>query len=110
MFRYSKIGLIAVTLAATGIAAYAANATKNDATTLPATKITLGQAVTTAEQHAGGHATRAELEQTKAGLAYDVEVANGAKVFDVKVDPDKGSVIASTTDKADRDDAQDLPD
>lgn len=110
MLLNKQIGLIAVTLAATGVAAYAAKTMENEAAILPATKITLSQAVNTAEQHAGGHATRAELEQSKTGLTYNVEVINGASIFDVKVDSDKGTVIASTADTADHGGRQDGPD
>jgi uncharacterized membrane protein YkoI len=110
MYRYTKIGLIAITLAATGIAAYASKTLENDATLLAAAKVSMSQAVTTAEQHAGGRATRAELEQTKTGLAYDVEVVSGSKVFDVRVDPDKGTVMSSAQDAVDHDDGQDKQD
>ena len=41
------------------------------------------QAITVAEQHVHGRASRAEYEHTKTGWAYDVEVVSGAKVFDV---------------------------
>jgi len=34
-------------------------------------------------------------------LAYDVEVISGTKVFDVKVDADKGMDTLSVEDKAD---------
>jgi len=39
-----------------------------------------------------------------------VEVVSGPKVFDVKVDPDKGTVISFSEDKADRDDDHDKKD
>ena len=37
----------------------------------------------------------------------DVGVVSGAKVFGVRVDADKGTVISSVEDKADRDDDDD---
>ncbi len=110
MFRYTKTAIAGAILAATGIAAYAAAGTDNDAATLPTTKISMSQAVTAAEQHASGRATRAELEHTKGGIAYDVEVVNGAKVVDVKVDAEKGTVISAAADQADHDDDADKPD
>jgi uncharacterized membrane protein YkoI len=59
-------------------------------------------AVTTAEQHVQGKAVRAEYEQQKSGQwVYEVEVSARSGVFDVKIDADKGTVIASTADKAD---------
>jgi uncharacterized membrane protein YkoI len=39
-----------------------------------------------------------------------VEVVSGAKVFDVRVDADKGTVISSAEDKADHDDDHDKQD
>jgi len=83
---------------------------ENDAVAISKAKIPMAQAVTAAEQHANGKASRAEFEQTKAGWAYDVEVVSGTKVFDVKVDGDKGTVISSTEDKGDRDDDHDKKD
>jgi uncharacterized membrane protein YkoI len=68
------------------------------------------QAVTVAEQHANGKASRAEYENSKQGWVYDVEVVSGAKVFDVRVDADKGTVISSAEDKADHDDDHDKQD
>lgn len=41
---------------------------------------------------------------------YEVEVVSGAKVFDVKIDADKGTVISSAEDKADRDNDHDKQD
>ncbi len=110
MLRYTKIGLIAVTLAATGIGAYAAKNMENESATLAQAKVSIVQAIATAEQHANGKATRAELEQSKAGLTFDVEVLSGTKVFDVKVDADKGTVISSAEDKADREGDEDNQD
>ena len=110
MFRYTKIAVAGAVLAASGIAAYAATNMENDALALPATKITLSQAVAAAEQQAKGRATRAELEHTKIGVVFDVEVVSGVKVFDVRVDADKGTVISSAEDKAENDDENDKTD
>lgn len=111
MTRYNKLTFLAIALAAVGTVAYAATGSaENDAMSIGAAKTSLGQAVTAAEQHAGGKATRAEFENSKQGWVYDVEVVSGAKVFDVKVDSDKGTVISSAEDKRDRDDDQDKPD
>ena len=110
MIRNTKIAIFAAVLATGGVAAYAANAVQNDATAITQAKISLTQAITAAEQHAGGKASKAEFEKTKMGWAYDVEVVNGAKVFDVKVDADKGTVISSAEDKADQDDEHDQAD
>lgn len=80
---------------------------ENDAMIITKTKIPLARAVTTAEQHANGKAARAEYEHSKHGWVYDVGVASGAKVFDVKVNADNGTVVSSAEDKADHDDNHD---
>lgn len=105
MNRYGKFPLLAVAIAAVCTVAHAApGGMENDAMAGTTVKVPLAQAVTTAEQHANGKAARAEYENSKHGWIYDVEVVSGAKVFDVKVDADKGTVISSAEDKADRDD------
>ena len=111
MNRYSKLSILAAAIAAAATVAYAAQGSmENDAMAITKAKIPLAQAVTTAEQHANGKAARAEYENSKQGWVYDVEVVRGAKVFDVKVDADKGTVISSAEDKADRDDDHDKRD
>ncbi|WP_034296937.1 PepSY domain-containing protein [Herbaspirillum sp. RV1423] len=111
MNRYIKISILTAIIAASGTAAYATQGgMENDALSITKAKIPLSQAVTIAEQHANGKAARAEYESTKHGWVYDVEVVSGPKVFDVKVDPDKGTVISSSEDKADRDDDHDKKD
>ena len=110
MFRYTKITLVAFALASVGAMAYAAKNMENDAMAIAKAKIPMTQAITVAEQHASGKAARAEYEQTKTGWAYDVEVVSGAKVFDVKIDAEKGTVISSVEDKADHDDDNDKQD
>ena len=110
MFRYSKIAIVTTVLAAAAAMAYAAKSMENDATAVNQAKITLIQAVTAAEQHAGGKAVRAEYELTKAGWVYDVEVVSGIKVLDVRVDADKGMIISSVEDRGDRDDDDDKQD
>lgn len=111
MYRYTKLSLVAIAIATTGAVAYAAKGgIENDALAITRAKIPLTQAVTVAEQHANGKASRAEYENTKQGWAYDVEVVSGTKVFDVRVNADKGTVISSAEDKADHDDDHDKED
>ena len=108
MSRYSKPFLLVLAVAAAGAAAFAADVGMgNDALPAAKARIALAQAVTIAEQHANGKASRAEFEDSKLGWVYDVEVVSGAKVFDVRVDADKGTVIASAEDKIDHDDDRD---
>ncbi len=110
MTRFRTLSLLAATLAAVGTVAtvaYADKNSENDALAIVNAKIPLSQAVTAAEQHVNGKSSRGEYEQSKQGWVYDIEVVSGAKVFDVKVDADKGTVISSAEDKADRDDDHD---
>lgn len=74
---------------------------EDDALAVSQAKFTLAQAVTTAEQHVQGRASRAEYERNNGVWAYDVEVVSGQKVFDVKVDANTGAVLASNEDKGD---------
>jgi hypothetical protein len=46
----------------------------------------------------------------QASLGYDVEIVSGAKVFDVRIDANKGTVISSAEDKVDHDDEGDKED
>ncbi|MBS0507035.1 MAG: PepSY domain-containing protein [Proteobacteria bacterium] len=103
MYRYTQLSAIAVAvaMAASGAVAYAGGGHENDALAIANAKISLTQAVAAAEQHANGKATHAEFEHSKQGWIYEVEVVSGAKVFDVKVDADKGGVIAVREDGAD---------
>lgn len=111
IMRYrNKLSIVAFALVTAGTVVYAAQSVENDAMAIGKAKIALNQAVAVAEQHANGKATKAEYENSKQGWVYDVEVVSGTKVFDVKVDADKGTVISSAEDKADRDDDQDEKD
>lgn len=100
--------LIPALITAAGIAtagglAYAQQpSAQNDALTdVAKARISLVQAVTTAEQHAGGRASRAELQNENGRLVYGVEVADNAKTTDVKVDATDGSVVSAQADQND---------
>jgi len=111
MNRFGKFSLIVFAVAAASTVAFATQGgLENDAFAITKAKVPLAQAVTAAEQHANGKASRAEYENSKQGWVYDVEVVSATKVFDVKVDADKGTVISSTEDKNDRDDDEDKKD
>ncbi len=78
--------------------------TQNDAmVNVAQARISLAQAVATAEQHTGGRASRAELQNENRRLVYGVEVANGTTTMDVKVDATDGHVVSAQTDQADHD-------
>lgn len=110
MHDYSEIGPLAVVLLVVVGTAYAANVDQNDVVNIELTKISMSQAVAVAEQAGHGKALRAEYENTLSGWAYDVEVVSGAKVFDIRVDADKGIVIFSAEDSVDHDDGTDKQD
>lgn len=100
----TRMAVLATMLAAGGAVAYAANAAaENDALAINKAQVSLTQAVAAAErQHPGAKATRAAFEHSRSkGWVYDVEVVNGAQVFDVKVDAQQGTVVSSIEDKAD---------
>lgn len=90
--------------------AYAAPSNENDALSVHAAKISMVQAVTAAEQHVGGQASRAEYELHKNKPVFDVEVVKAQTVMDVKVDAESGKIISSTVDRAEHDDARDQAD
>ena len=70
--------------------------------------ISLGQAVGSAEAQAGGKATKAELDDERGGVVFNVEVVTAdSKVFDVKVDAANGKVLSSKADSADRGESDD---
>ena len=98
-------------LSAAAIAtAYAAKSAENDALAISGAKIGMAQAVTAAEQHVGGKASKAEYEQDKGQWVFDVEVVKDKKVMDVKVDPTSGNVLTAVEDKTDHDDDHDKAD
>lgn len=98
-----KIVLAAIaSFALAGIGAvYAAQSEENDAAALAQTKISLTQAIASAERHASGKAVRAELEDENGKAVYGVEVVAGAKVTDVKVDVNDGKVLSAQADQDD---------
>ena len=97
--------IMAASVATAGGLAYAqqSGVTQNDAMTdLAKTRISLVQAVTTAEQHVGGRASHAELENENGRLVYDVEVTDNAKTVDVKIDATNGAVVSAQIDQGDQ--------
>ena len=72
------------------------------AVAVPYAAISLDAAVAAAEKYAHGNAIGADYEKQRDGQwVYEIEVRSGPKVLDVKVDAEKGTVIASTEGKAD---------
>lgn len=105
--KYGAFAAIAVAASVAGALAYAEkqeggkDGGENDAVAVTRAKVSLAQAVALAEQHLNGKASRAEYEHTRQGDAYDIEVVSGDKVFDVRVDADKGVILSSALDERD---------
>src|ERR1700716_2370658 len=100
----------AVLVSASALARTAA-VSANHAVAVPYTAISLDAAVAAAEKYAHGNAIGADYEKQKDGQwVYEIEVRSGPKVFDVKIDAEKGTVIASTESKADADNRDDKAD
>ncbi|MDB5603672.1 MAG: propeptide, PepSY amd peptidase [Bradyrhizobium sp.] len=89
----------------------AAAVSTNKAVAVPYATFSLAAAVAAAEKHVHGNAVRADYEKQKDGQwVYEIEVRSGPKVFDVKLDVEKGTVIATTEDNRDADDGDDEAD
>jgi|ERR1700694_2140075 len=97
----SKRGLIVTTLLvmATGTMAASAAPGKSEQRDTPVdvskASVTLSQAIATAEQQAGGRATRAKLENEKGKLLYEVKVAGKSQATEVQIDAQDGKVLAT---------------
>lgn len=107
--KYNLLAFTAFSVAAIATA-YAAISPENDALAIESAKISMTQAVTTAEQHVGGKAARAEYEHHKGLWGFDVEVVKGKHVVDVKVDPISGKILSAVEENTDHDDAHDKED
>ncbi|MDD2465679.1 MAG: PepSY domain-containing protein [Desulfobulbus sp.] len=101
---------LALVMVSMSSGAFANSMMQNDALTTPPAQISLTKAISIAEQYATGTASKAELEQNDDQWVFDVEVVNGPKVMDVKVDPQSGKILAANLDKADHDDDCDRDD
>lgn len=75
---------------------------QEEITAIHTAKISLIQAINSAEKHTNGKAIQAEYERsTLKGWVYEVEVAANNKKYDVIVDANNGKVISSNEDKHD---------
>ena len=94
----------AVALSICGVigSSYGAMANENDALPVTTAKVSLVQAIVTAEKYVGGVASRAEYEQENGQGVFEVEVVKGKSVMDVLVNARNGKVIAAHDDTNDR--------
>lgn len=95
--------LAAAALGAAALGTAQAREDEHAAAVLSQAKISMTQAIGAAEQHAKGRAVRAELEKENGAAVYGVEVIDGAKTVDVKVDARDGKVLSVQDDRGDRD-------
>lgn len=102
--------LFTTTIGAAYAAKSAAHDAGNDALAITDAKISLAQAISAAERHVGGKASRAEYERQRGQWVFDVEVVKDRKVMDVTVNSSSGAVIAAVEDQADRKDDHDRDD
>lgn len=104
MSRLAVVCLFSISTALGGGWVYASTSKANDASVISSAKVSLVEAIATAEQHVQGKASRAEFESGKNGPKADVEVVTSAgKVFDVEIDATRNVVIAAVEDKLDVD-------
>lgn len=64
-------------------------------------KISLTQAIDAAEKHQGGKALDASIDDDSFSPTFEVSVVKDGKVFDVRVDGVKGTVIGAREDLED---------
>lgn len=95
-------GIAVLTAVAIGTA-YAANSMENDTRTVQQAKISLTQAIEIAEQHVGGKAIRAGLEDENGTPVYGIEVGSDLQTTDVKVDVSDGKILSAQADHEDED-------
>jgi uncharacterized membrane protein YkoI len=85
----------------TGAAAAAARADQEDLRLFSEAKVMLTQAIATAEQHLGGQAIGAKLDDDSFEPAYEVTIVKDNRVFDVYVDAVTNAVLGSREDRDD---------
>src|SRR3712207_526261 len=84
-----------------GAAAAAARADQEDLRLFSEAKVMLTQAIATAEQHLGGQAIGAKLDDDSFKPAYEVTIVKDNLVFDVYVDAVTNAVLGSREDRGD---------
>ncbi len=99
----TSVAIVSALLLATTVTAFASKSNDSETSVTADAKISLTQAIATAEQHANGKAIKADLESDKKGAVYEIEVMSGVKTVDVQVDAQSGVGLASAEDHADRD-------
>ncbi|WP_165455671.1 PepSY domain-containing protein [Paracoccus subflavus] len=100
--RFSRVMMAALagSVALGGMGATLAYAGNHDASAkvqaLSTAKVTLADAIRTAEAAGQGIVTGAEFDATKDGTYFDVTTQNGTTEIDHRIDPMTGAILAST--------------
>ncbi|ADO48283.1 PepSY domain-containing protein [[Enterobacter] lignolyticus] len=93
MRKVTVIPAVMLVMAVCSASAFASS--HDDEMAVVKNKVTLIQAISTAEKHVNGVASKAEFEISKSVPVYEIHVVQGQKVHDVKVDANSGAVISS---------------
>lgn len=88
--------LVAALLVTAPLAAFAND--KEEIAMLDKSTISLTEAIALAEEHIGGRAFAAEVDDDSFAPRFEVTVTKDGKVFDVHVDGEKGEVLGSRED------------
>ncbi len=85
------------------ITAFATNALADaeDVQAASQAKISLVQAIQLAEKHQGGKAIDASIDDDSFSPTYEVSVVKDAKLYDVRIDAVKGTVLGAREDMDD---------
>ena len=92
---------VAAVAGVTGAAATAARAEQDKLRLFSEAKVVLTQAIATAEQHLGGRAIGAKLDDDSFKPAYEVTIVKDNRVFSVYVDAVTNAVLSSREDTDD---------
>jgi uncharacterized membrane protein YkoI len=87
--------MLAISAVGAGVAAAKSKeiGEQNEISAVLNAKTSLAQAIAAAEQHTGGKAVGAGIQDQDGALAYEIEIANGDTVQQVLVELDSGKVI-----------------
>lgn len=85
--------LLATALIAFALPAFADDDAAEYAKLLSEAKISITEAIATAQTRAEGTAVSAELDRRLGKAVFEVEVMSGARLFDVRLDAETGNVI-----------------
>ncbi len=93
----NKLKLAALSLAVL-VPAAAHAADREDIRNLAAAKISLTDAIATAEKHQGGKAVEASLDDDSFKPVFEISVVKDDKIFEVHVNAETGEVIGARED------------